>query len=97
MILEPTHLLCRELHTRLTSLENNFALMEMALRELNAMWTELFSVREHMSQLSQSLYTIPIQLRTLIKRVDNMEEQLEHVHDALRQDLDQPTRLCDSD
>ncbi|KAB1228087.1 hypothetical protein CJ030_MR4G013689 [Morella rubra] len=68
VILEPTDTLCMELHSCLTNLENNIALTKRALREeLNAMQMELISVREQVSQLSQSLYTISIQLRTLIK------------------------------
>ncbi|KAB1219412.1 hypothetical protein CJ030_MR3G001105 [Morella rubra] len=97
-IVELKHMLCMDLHTRLITLETNFDFTERGLREeLNAMQMELIFVREHVSQLHQSLHTVPIQLRTLIKWVDIMEEQLEHVCDAIGQDLDEPVRRRDSD
>ncbi|KAB1222905.1 hypothetical protein CJ030_MR2G013605 [Morella rubra] len=96
VIVKPMHLLCIGLQCRLISLENKFALTDRALmEELNIMRMELFSVREQLSQLSQSVHTIPIQLQTLIKRVDNMEEHLTHVRDALKQDQDKPARDSD--
>ncbi|KAB1205862.1 hypothetical protein CJ030_MR7G027953 [Morella rubra] len=75
--------------------------------ELNAIQMEVFAVRDHMSQMYLSLHTVLIQIRTLIKQVDNMEEQLEHVRDknkiklehvrdAVRQDVDEPVRCRDS-
>ncbi|KAB1221936.1 hypothetical protein CJ030_MR2G008659 [Morella rubra] len=62
-IVEPTHTLCMDLHTRLTTLENNFAMMKRGLREeVIAMQLELTSVIENVSQLYQSFSTVPIQL-----------------------------------
>ncbi|KAB1213499.1 hypothetical protein CJ030_MR5G003431 [Morella rubra] len=85
-----------ELQCRLTSLETKLALTDRALtEELNIMQMELFSVRQQLSELSQSVHTVPIQLQTLVRRVDNMEEHLAHVRDALGQDLDEPARDLD--
>ncbi|KAB1223981.1 hypothetical protein CJ030_MR2G006058 [Morella rubra] len=48
-----------DLHTRLTTLENNFGLTERGLsKEVIAMRMELTSVIEYMSQLYQSLSTL---------------------------------------
>ncbi|KAB1216200.1 Zinc finger protein CONSTANS-LIKE 13 [Morella rubra] len=94
-IVRPTHSLCMELQCRLTGLETKLALTDRALKELNIMRMELFSVRQQLSELSQSVHTVPIQLQTLVKRVDNMEEHLAHVRDALGQDLDEPARDLD--
>ncbi|KAB1210076.1 hypothetical protein CJ030_MR6G011348 [Morella rubra] len=77
---------------------NNVALMERGLRdEVIAMQNELTSVIAHVSQLYHSLSTVSIQVRTFIKRVDNVEEQLEHVRDAIGQDLKEPSHRHDSD
>ncbi|KAB1206358.1 hypothetical protein CJ030_MR7G018911 [Morella rubra] len=93
---ESTHSLCMELQCRLTGLETKLALTDRALtEELNIMRMELFSVRQQLSELSQSVHTVPIQLQTLVRRVDNMEEHLAHVRDALGQDLDEPARDLD--
>ena len=80
----------------MTSLENKYALMDKALtEELNIMRRVLFSLREQLSQLSQSIHTELIQLQTLRIVVDNMEGHLAHVHDALGKDLDESA--CDSE
>ncbi|KAB1220171.1 hypothetical protein CJ030_MR3G012022 [Morella rubra] len=93
----PTHMLCKDFHTRLANLETKFALSDRAVtEELNAIRMELLAVRDYVSQLHQSLHIVSIQIRTLIKRVDVMEEQLEHVRDAVRQDLDESVCRCDS-
>ncbi|KAB1199060.1 hypothetical protein CJ030_MR0G027772 [Morella rubra] len=95
-IVRPTHSLCMELQCHLTGLETKLALTDRALtEELNIMRMELFSVRQQLSKLSQSVHTVPIQLQTLVRRVDNMEEHLAHVRDALGQDLDEPARDLD--
>ncbi|KAB1202034.1 hypothetical protein CJ030_MR8G007638 [Morella rubra] len=75
MVVVPMLALCMGLHTRLTTLENNCALTKRG--------QERTSMTKHVSQLYQSLSTSPIQLRTLLKWVNIMEEQLEHVCDAL--------------
>ncbi|KAB1223246.1 hypothetical protein CJ030_MR2G006028 [Morella rubra] len=63
-IVEPTHSLCMELQCRLTGLETKLALTDRALtEELNIMRMELFSMREQLSQLSQSVHTVSIQLQ----------------------------------
>ncbi|KAB1206598.1 hypothetical protein CJ030_MR7G020483 [Morella rubra] len=95
-IVRPTHSLCMELQCRLTSLETKLALTDRALtEELNIMRMKLFSVREQLFELSQSVHTVLIQLQTLVRRVDNMEEHLAHVRDALGQDLDEPAHDLD--
>ncbi|KAB1226518.1 hypothetical protein CJ030_MR1G018145 [Morella rubra] len=77
----------------LDRLENKFALTDRALtEEMNIMERELFAVREQLSQLSKSVHTVPIQLQTLVRRVDNIKEHLAHVHDVLGQDLEEPSR-----
>ncbi|KAB1206234.1 hypothetical protein CJ030_MR7G014389 [Morella rubra] len=97
IIVKPMHTLYKDFHTRLTILENNFSLTERGLREeVIAMWMELTSMKKHVSQLYQSLSIVPIQLRMLIKRVDIIEERLEHVCDAIEQDLNEPARCRDS-
>ncbi|KAB1206604.1 hypothetical protein CJ030_MR7G020489 [Morella rubra] len=73
------------------------AWVEELVVELNAIRVEVVAVRDHVSQLYQSLHTIPIQIWTLIKRMDIMEEQLEHVREAVGQDVDEPIRRRDSD
>ncbi|KAB1205858.1 hypothetical protein CJ030_MR7G027949 [Morella rubra] len=65
--------------------------------ELNIMRMEIIRIREQLSQLSQSVHTVPVQLQTLVRRVDNMEEHLAHVRDALGQDLDEPEAARDLD
>ena len=91
-------MLCMELQCRLISLENKFALTDRALmEEMNIMQRELFAVREQLSQSSKFVHTVPIQLQTLVRRVDNMEEHLAHVRDALGQDLDEPEAARDLD
>ncbi|KAB1226650.1 hypothetical protein CJ030_MR1G027467 [Morella rubra] len=68
---------------------------EKLVVDLNAIWMEVVAVKDHVSQLYQSLHTVPIQIQTLIKRVDIME-QLEHVRDAVRQDVNELVRRRDS-
>ena len=95
-IVRPMHSLCMQLQCRLTGLETKLALMDRALtEELNIMWMKLFFVRQQVFELSQFVHTVSIQLQILIRRVDNMEEHLVHVRDALGQDLDEPTRDLD--
>ncbi|KAB1203700.1 hypothetical protein CJ030_MR8G025481 [Morella rubra] len=97
-MVELTHTFCMDIHTCLTTVENNYALMVTGLREeVIAMRNELISMIGHVSQLYQSLSTPLIQLWTLIKQVDDMEERLEHVCEAIGQDLEEPTRHHDSD
>ncbi|KAB1221413.1 hypothetical protein CJ030_MR2G013137 [Morella rubra] len=97
-IVQPTHSLCMELQCRLTGLETKLALTDRAItEELNIMRMEIIRIREQLSQLSQSVHTVPIQLQTLVRRVDNMEEHLAHVRDALGQDLDEPEAARDLD
>ena len=79
-------------------LETKLALTDRAItEELNIMRMEIIRIREQWSQLSQSVHTVPVQLQTLVRRVDNMEEHLVHVSDALRQDLDEPEAARDLD
>ncbi|KAB1203244.1 hypothetical protein CJ030_MR8G022845 [Morella rubra] len=95
-IVRPTHLLCIELQCCLTGLETKLALTNKVLtKELNIMRMELFSVRQQLFELSQSVHTVLIQLQTLVRRVDNMEEHLAHVRDTLGQDLYEPARDLD--
>lgn len=83
-----------DINFRLTTLENKYALMGTAMRDVViTMLKDLTSVTEHMFDLNQSLSTAPIYLWTLVKRMDNMEEQLDQVHDAIGGPLDEPS-LC---
>ena len=97
-IVQPTHSLCMELQCRLTGLETKLALTNRAItEELNIMWMEIIRMRAQLSQLSQSVQTVPVQLQTLVRQVDNMEEYLAHVRDTLGQDLDEPEATRDLD
>ncbi|KAB1227467.1 hypothetical protein CJ030_MR1G023797 [Morella rubra] len=86
-IVQPTHSLCMELQCHLIGLETKLALTDRAItEELNIMRMEIIRIRE---QLSQSVHTVPVQLQTLVGRVDNIEKHLAYVRDALGQDLDE--------
>ncbi|KAB1216289.1 hypothetical protein CJ030_MR4G026707 [Morella rubra] len=50
------------------------AWVEELVVELNAIRIEVVAMRDHVSQLYQSLHTVPIQIQILIKRMDIMEE-----------------------
>ncbi|KAB1212441.1 hypothetical protein CJ030_MR5G003795 [Morella rubra] len=77
------HSLCMELQCHLTGLETKLALKDRALtEELNIMQMELFYVRQQLSELSQSVHTIPDTATDTRQTVDNMEEHLAHVRDA---------------
>lgn len=75
-MVETTQMLCMDINFWLTVLDKNYAPMGTALGEkVIAMRKKLTYVTGYVSDLYQSLSTILIQLRTLIKQVDNMEER----------------------
>lgn len=79
----PIHSLCIDLNSRLTTLEQNYVLIDNTLKEeVSTMKKDLGAIQKQLPELQQFLNTTPVQLQTLTKQVGTVEELLQKMHES---------------